>query len=123
MDLPELGRGHSVLLRALKHQCLIQIPAVPLRSCVSSFPGGSVDRNLPDNEGDMGSLPGPGRSHMPQSNEAHATATEPVCLKPVLHDKRSCCNDKAMPCSEEQPPLTPTRESQRTAVKTQCNEK
>ena len=37
------------------------------------FRGGPVDRNLPDNEEDMGSIPGPGRSHLPQSNEPHAT--------------------------------------------------
>ena len=29
-------------------------------------------KNLPANAGDMGSSPGPGRSHMPRSNEAHA---------------------------------------------------
>ena len=28
------------------------------------FPGGAVDKNLPDNTGDTGSSPGPGRSHM-----------------------------------------------------------
>ena len=32
------------------------------------FPGGSVVKNPPANAGDMGSSPGPGRSHMPQSN-------------------------------------------------------
>ena len=32
------------------------------------FPGGAVVKNLPANAGDMGSSPGPGRSHMPQSN-------------------------------------------------------
>ena len=36
------------------------------------FPGGAVVKNLPANAGDMGSTPGPGRSHMPQSNEARA---------------------------------------------------
>ena len=63
------------------------------------FPGGAVVENLPANAGDTGSSPGPGRSHMPQSNEArvpqllslrsraheaqllspHATTTEPAC--------------------------------------------
>ena len=28
-------------------------------------PGGLVDKNPPDNAGNMGSIPGPGRSHMP----------------------------------------------------------
>ena len=32
------------------------------------FPGGAVVKNPPANAGDRGSSPGPGRSHMPQSN-------------------------------------------------------
>ena len=32
------------------------------------FPGGTVVKNLPANAGDVGSSPGPGRSHMPRSN-------------------------------------------------------
>ena len=35
------------------------------------FPGGEVDRNLPANTGDIGSIPSPGRFHMPWSNWAH----------------------------------------------------
>ena len=35
------------------------------------FPGGTVDKNLPANAGDMGSVPGPGRFHILQSNKAH----------------------------------------------------
>ena len=34
------------------------------------FPGGPVVRNLPAKAGDTGSIPGPGRFHMPQSNKA-----------------------------------------------------
>ena len=33
--------------------------------------GGAVVENLPANAGDMGSSPGLGRSHMPQSSWAH----------------------------------------------------
>ena len=33
-----------------------------------NFPGGKVDRNPPANAGDMSSIPGPGRFHMPRSN-------------------------------------------------------
>ena len=36
------------------------------------FPGGAVVKNPPANAGDTGSSPGPGRSHMPRSNEARA---------------------------------------------------
>ena len=32
------------------------------------FPGGTVVKNPPANAGDTGSIPNPGRSHMPQSN-------------------------------------------------------
>ena len=32
------------------------------------FLGGPVVKNLPANAGDMGSIPGPGRSHMPWGN-------------------------------------------------------
>ena len=32
------------------------------------FPGGSVVKNSSAIAGDMGSIPGPGRFHMPQSN-------------------------------------------------------
>ena len=69
------------------------------------FPSGTVDKNPPCNTGDMGSIPGPGGFHMPQSNKAHVprllTCTlepwscnwwghilqvlKPAHLKPVLH--------------------------------------
>ena len=32
------------------------------------FPRGTVVKNLPANAGDVGSSPGPGRSHMPRSH-------------------------------------------------------
>ena len=32
------------------------------------FPGGTAVKNPPANAGDTGSIPGPGRSHMPRSN-------------------------------------------------------
>ena len=35
---------------------------------IRDFPGGTVVKNLPANAGDTGSSPGPGRSHMQQSN-------------------------------------------------------
>ena len=35
---------------------------------IEGFPGGTVVESLPANAGDTGSSPGPGRSHMPQSN-------------------------------------------------------
>ena len=43
------------------------------------FPGGSVVKNLPANAGNTGSIPCPGRFHMPWGNSAGA----PQLLKPV----------------------------------------
>ena len=34
------------------------------------FPGGAVVKNTPVSAADIGSSPGPGRSHVPQSNKA-----------------------------------------------------
>ena len=39
-----------------------------VKSGGGGFPGGAVVKNPPANAGDMGLLPGLGRSHMPQSN-------------------------------------------------------
>ena len=85
-----------------------------LKSVFLGFPGGAVDKNLPANAGDTGSIPGPGRSHMPWSNEARAPqllslrsrAREPQLLKPahlepVLRNKRSHCNEKPTHHKEE----------------------
>ena len=38
------------------------------KSKFKGFPGGAVVKNLPANVGDTGLSPGPGKSHMPQSN-------------------------------------------------------
>ena len=35
---------------------------------VLDFPGGTVLKDLPANAGNLGSIPGLGRSHMPRSN-------------------------------------------------------
>ena len=50
------------------------------------FPGGSVVKNMPADAGVTGLIPGPGRSHMPWSNYAHApqllNTIEPVFYSP-----------------------------------------
>ena len=66
------------------------------------FPGGAVVKNLPANAGDTGSSPGPGRSHMPRSNSAHAPQLlKPKRLEPMLHDKRSHHSEKPAHCNKE----------------------
>ena len=71
------------------------------------FPGGIIVKNLPANAGDMGSIPGPGRSHMPQSNKARepqllssrATTTE-VPRAPAPQQENHC-NEKPTHRNEE----------------------
>ena len=41
---------------------------IDINICISGFPGGLVVKTPPCDAGDTGSIPGPGRSHMPQSN-------------------------------------------------------
>ena len=46
--------------------------------------------NLPANAGDMGLIPGPGRSHMWKGNLTYVPQIlEPVCLEPVLCNRRA----------------------------------
>ena len=88
---------------------------------VWDFPGGAVVKNPPANSGDMGSSPGPGRSHMPQSKEAPTSQLlslssrarepqlltrvpqllKPARLEPMLRNKRIHCNEKPAHRNEE----------------------
>ena len=45
------------------------------------FPGGPVVKSVPCNAGDTGLIPGPGRSHVPGSNEPHAPHLQSVSLR------------------------------------------
>lgn len=50
------------------------------------LPGGTVDKNLPANSGDMASVPGPGRFHILRSNQTPAPTADPETLEPVSHN-------------------------------------
>ena len=51
------------------HHKIFSVPIVVTRMIKFwDFPCGTVVKNPPANAGDTGSSPGPGRSHMPQSN-------------------------------------------------------
>ena len=89
-----------------------------IKSYGGGFPGGPVVKNPPANAGDTGSSPGPGRSHVPQSNSACAPQLlslrsrahepqllKPACLEPVLHNKRSHRNEK--PTHHNEDPMQP----------------
>jgi len=41
---------------------------VPFKRNIEDFPGGPVVKDLPAKVGDTGSIPGPGRSHIPWGN-------------------------------------------------------
>ena len=45
------------------------------------FPGDPVVKNLPANAGDMGSIPGLGRFHVPRGNQAHVSQLLSPCPK------------------------------------------
>ena len=50
------------------------------RSNFWDFPGGAVVGNPPGSAGDIGSIPGLGRSHIAiEQLSLHATTTEPTC--------------------------------------------
>ena len=52
------------------------------------FPAGPVGEESAASAGDMGSIPGPGRSHLLQSNKACVSHSFRVrALKPVPHKK------------------------------------
>ena len=90
-DLSASQPGH-LLPREERALVLVSIPPlclpkgflvlIPCDFCfkkpTSGFPGGSVIKNPTANAGHTGSIPGPGRSHMLQDNEARATTPEPV---------------------------------------------
>ena len=62
--------------------------------------------------------------HMCHSYWAHLPQLlKPACLKPVLCNKRSHDNEKPAHRNEEQPPLAATRESLRSAAKTQHSQR
>ena len=89
---------------------------------MQDFPGAPMVENLPANAGYTGSIPCPGRFHMPRGNEAHVPQLlKPALLESVLHNKRS--NHKATTATTEQPLLITTRETPGTATKTQHNQK
>ena len=62
--------NHYTSSWGVKDQCeeLGQGWALNKSECFMDFLGGTVVKNPPADAGDTGSIPGPGRSHMPRSN-------------------------------------------------------
>ena len=57
------------------------------------FPGDTVVKNPPANAGDMGSIPAPGRSHMPRSNKAHAPQLLSLCSRARATTTKPACHN------------------------------
>ena len=73
------------------------------KSGVLDFLGGPVVKNPPANAGDLGSIPGPGRSHMLQGSKPICHNYWACALEPVICNKRSQCNEKPAQCNGESP--------------------
>ena len=90
------------------------------------FPGGAVVKNPPASAGDMGSSPGPGRSHMPQSNQVRAPqllslrsrAHEPQLLSPRATTTEGCVPRARAP-QQEKPLQWKAREPQQRVAPAQ----
>ena len=68
------------------------------RQPLLSFPGGTVVKSLPANAGDTCSSPGPGRSHMPQSNWACVPQLlSPCAATTEAHAPRACASQQEKP--------------------------
>ena len=95
-----------------------------LKKHLSDFPGGTVDKNLPANARDTGSIPGPERFHMLWGKKTLAL----LLLKPACPSLCSTMRETTTTRSPNNaiggsPPLSTTREGLCTATKTQCNQK
>ena len=84
-------------------------------------------KNLPANAEDTSLIPGPGRSHVLQSNKAHAPQLQSPCARePVLHKRATPRRGPRTTTSEPLvglPALATTRENPCTAINKQVNER
>ena len=82
------------------------------KSVFAGFPGGSVVKNPPTSAGDRGSIPGPARSHVLWSSEAHGPqllrlwAWEPRLVSSPAGTSEACsfqslCSVTRSPCNEK----------------------
>ena len=92
------------------------------------FPGGAVAKNPPANAGNTGSSPGPGRSHMPWSNQARAPQLLSLCssaLEPQLLSPRATTTETCVPRArapqQGKPPQWEARALQQRVAPARCN--
>ena len=58
----------ELLMTWASTHCIRLIEKSNFKNVYGDFPGGTVVKNPPAKAGDMRSIPGPGRSHMPWNN-------------------------------------------------------
>ena len=93
-----------------------------LKYTTQDLPGVPVVGSLPANAGDMGSVPGPERVHMPRSNQAHGPQLQSPLLKPVCPRARTMQQEKS-PQREAQAPRRRTAPTFRNERKPACSNK
>ena len=77
-----------------------------------------MDKNLPTNTGDTGSIPGLGISHMPWGTKAHVPQLlSPRAVEPMLRNKRTYCGKRPTHYNQG---VAPTHLNQRKPMR--CNE-
>ena len=82
-----------------------------------------MDKNLPPNARDKGSISGLGRvPHAAEQVSQCATTTEAGCLEPVLCNEKPR-SEKPRHHNKEKPPLSATRESPGMSTKIQHSQK
>ena len=120
---------YDFLLSSHAYKVLAHLKII-LKNHTEGFPGGAVVRNPPANAGDMGSSPGPGRSHMPWSNSARAPqrlslrsrAHEAQLLSPRATTTEACAPRVRAP-QQERPLRQDARALQRRVAPARCNER
>ena len=65
--LPKKEKSGTFSSSMSTYSLAIILLGTKINQCLD-FPGGPVVKNLPANAGDMGLIPGPRRSHIPQNN-------------------------------------------------------
>ena len=115
---------HDLFSSTLLYSIHFSLPVtICFKNGMLGFPGGAVVENLPANAGDMGSIPGLGRSHMPQSNWAHEPQLLSLRVWSLCSATRGHDSERLAYRDEEWPPLAATRESPSTETKTQHSHK
>ena len=93
--------GRALVMKLSTNPCVLVFWRKRLTQelMIMDFPGGVVDRDLPVNAGDGGSIPGLERFYMPWKTKPTChNYWSPCTLEPVLH-KRNHSSEKSTHCS------------------------